>query len=441
MKIMKFVSLVGVVAITAALSSACGAVSNGGDDGSPTPEGSPTPNPGDLTIGDIQKGNVDVNTSVTLQGVVVTAVLIGDQGVDFWAQDKDGGAQSGIYFFDQTGVTPADIAIGDEVTVTGTYKEFYDLSEITIASVEITDTGLETTTDIVAVGDLVDPANAEVWEGCLIELDTTSDLTVAGAVNMYNEFLVTDGTDEVLVDDEIFDGTEGLGAGTPILFISGVFHYAFEEYKLLLRNEYDIETDEVIVEPLSIADIQSGTVAPDGAVLLENVIVTAVRGTTGFWAQDVGGGPNSGIYVFAQTMGTFPTGILVGDQVNVSGTYKEYFELSEIIITDVEITGSGNAVVMDTVTLADLDTPASVEQWESCLVNVTSASPMTVTAAANQYKEYPVGNGTNSLLVDDFIFDTSTTYTNGETVTVLSGVLNYSFSEWKLLPRSAADMQ
>lgn len=417
----------------AILASACGAVSNGGATGDETP--TPTPGSG-VTVADIQKGNVAENASVSLEGLVVVAVKVGGAGVDFWAQDAGGGAQSGIYFFDQNGNTPADIAVGDEVTVSGIYKEFYELSEITVGEVEITNSGLTPVADAVSLADLADPANAEVWEGCLIEV-TDTDLTVGGAVNNYGEFPLSNGSDTLMVDDLLYDATEGLSSGTEITYIAGISHYAFEERKLLVRDATDILYDVLPVVPTTIVDIQTGVVAPNGAVTVENVIVTAVRGTTGFWAQDVGGGANSGLYFFAQVAGTFPTGIAIGDEVTVTGTYKEYYDLSEVILSATEITASGLAVTMNDITLAD----ASAEEWESCLVNLTSATAMSVGAAPNTYKEFPVTNGTDSIIVDDFIFDSSASFTNGAPVTTLKGVLNYSFDERKLLPRSAADIQ
>lgn len=418
----------------AVFASACGAVSNGGATGDPTP--TPTPGGDGVTVADIQKGTITENSTVSLEALVVTAIKVGGSGVDFWAQDAGGGSQSGMYFFDQNGNTPADIAVGDEINVSGLYKEFYDLSEVVVESAEITNNGLTPAIDAVSLADLADATAVEAWESCLVEIDAT-DLTVIAAANNYNEFPVGDGTDSVNVDDLLYDASETVGAGSAVTYLAGVVNYAFEEWKLLPRSADDLATDIIPVVATTIVDVQTGAVAPDGGVTIENVIVTGVRGTTGFWAQDIGGGASSGMYFFAQAAGTFPTGIAVGDQVTVSGTYKEFFELSEVILSTVDITSSGNVVTINDVTLAD----ASLEEWESCLVNVTSATAMTVGAAPNMYKEFPVTNGTVSLKVDDFIFDSSASFVNGAPVTTLRGVLNYSFNERKLLPRSAADIQ
>lgn len=435
MKTLKLITLCATLAATAAMGSACGAVSNGeSNDGTPTPE--PT-NQGDLEIADIQKGNVDVNALVTLEGVVVTAVSIGDQGVDFWAQDAGGGAQSGIYFFDRDGLTPADIAVGDVVTVSGEYTEFYDLSEITVSEIEVTGTGA-VTADLVALAELQAGSNAEVWEGCLVEIDGES-LEVAASANQYGEFPVTDGSASVNVDDELYDATEGLGAGAPVNYIAGVWHYAFEEYKLLLRGADDIETEVAPVTSTTITDIQTGAVEEEGNVTIENVIVTAVR-SNAFWVQDAGGGPNSGIYVVALGGTELPEGLAVGDKVNVTGAYKEFYELSEIALQAATIVDSGNTVTVNDVDIADLQSGTTAEQWESCLINLTGG-PFTVSAAANEFKEFPVTAGSNTLKVDDYLYDASANgVANSDTLTTLRGVLNYHFDEWKILPRDAADI-
>lgn len=438
MKMLKLITLCATLAATAAMGSACGAVSNGaGNDGTPTPE--PT-NVGDLTIADIQMGDVEENSTVTLEGVVVTAVHVGDQGVDFWAQDVGGGAYSGIYFFDQSGTTPADIALGDVITVRGTYKEFYDLSEVVVAEVEITANGGQTTMDSVDIAELADPATAEAWEGCLIEVVGAADLEVAAAANQYGEFPVTDGTDSINVDDFLYDSTEGLGSGAPVNHLAGVWHYAFSEYKLLVRDAADIVTEVAPIVSTTIAELQQGAVAENGSVTIENVIVTAVR-SNGFWAQDAGGGAWSGLFFFAQNPDNMPVGLVIGDKVNVTGSYKEFFGLSEVIIQSTTIVDSGNPVTVNDVDISGLQTDLDAEPWESCLINIVSDQTLTVTGVANQYKEFPVSAGASTLLVDDYIFDaTANGVANGDTLTTLRGVLNYHYSEWKLLPRSAADI-
>lgn len=435
----------------ALMASACGAVSNGGASGEPTP--TPTPGQG-VTVSDIQKGNVAENTTVTLEGLVVFAVKVGGAGVDFWAQDVGGGAQSGIYFFDQGGNTPADIAVGDEVTVTGLYKEFYDLSEIVVDSVEITNNGLTPDVDLVPISDLGDAAAAEVWESCIVEVDGTG-LTVSASVNQYGEFPVTDGTDSVMVDDLLYDATEGLSNGASVSFLSGIVNYAFEEWKLLPRDEFDITAESTPVVPLTIADLQDdslGNVPAAGTkVTLQNVTVAAgwitQPGTTNerhnFFVQS-GSGAYSGILVYDQDK-TKPV-LAVGDVVNlVDVEFKEFNGMTEVLLltsTTIEPVSTGGVVNVTAVSLADL--AADFEAYEGVLVSLNDAS-ITVTDlnpdAPSDYKEYVIGNGTETVRVNDVLFDTRTGKTLSQALTTRIGVLEYANGNFKLEPRSAADMQ
>lgn len=434
----------------AVLASACGAVSNGGATGDETP--TPTPGAG-ASVADIQKGNVAESANVTLEGLVVFAVKVGGSGVDFWAQDAGGGAQSGIYFFDQNGATPADLAVGDEVTVKGIYKEFYELSEITVTEVEITNNGLTPVADAVALSDLSDPANAEVWEGCLVEV-TGTDLTVGGAVNNYGEFPLSNGSDTLMVDDLLYDATEGLSSGAAISYIAGVSHYAFEERKLLVRDAADLESEIVPVAPLTVADLQNptlGNVPPLGSlVTIENVTIAAIYETgTGadlrrsFWAQQ-GSGPYSGLLVYDQDK-TKPV-IAVGDVVSLTDVkYAEFYDHTQVelkaasVIADVS---SADPVEITTVSLAALI--ASPEQYESVLVSLDDAS-ITVESlnpdGASDYGEYTITDGTNDIRVNDLMFQTRTGKTVSQALTTRIGFVRYGNGAFKLEPRSAADMQ
>jgi len=79
------------------------------------------------------------------------------------------------------------------------------------------------------------------------------------------------------------------------------------------------------------------------------------------------------------------------------------------------------------------------EHYESMLVQVTGVS-VTNTNPDNpdDYDEFEVTGG---LRVDDQIYDAlDNTYTLGTTFTSLTGILGYSFSNTKLMPRDATDI-
>ncbi len=171
---------------------------------------------------------------------------------------------------------------------------------------------------------------------------------------------------------------------------------------------------------------------PNGNSPLVNQIVTtrgvvsAVYGDK-FWLQD-GYGPWNGIYVYY----TVTPGPQIGDSVIVNGKVVEYFNLTEISpVYSLEILSSGNPVANPTV----LQTGSvGQEQHESTLVRVTGVC----TNPNAGYGMFVLNDGSGEILVDDVLYSYPTpTANNSYTVT---GILYYSYSEWKILPRSADDI-
>ncbi len=454
------------LAALAALAIACGATDNGtgnGDDdvGDDDDDG----NTGGVTVADIQQGEIDVDAVVTLEGLIVTAVDVEGAGVDFWAQDAGGGAWSGIYFYDKDGVTPAEIAIGDEITVTGKYSEYpWDaeegISEITPSAVEITDSGLTPTIDAIAAADIgteLAGDEAEKWEGCLIEID--GSLTVADLAVGYGEYVVANGDSGLLfVDDEIFDSLEGRFDDETIEYLAGIFHFAFEAFKIEPRSAQDvIGSDPIPAAAVPVAKITDQTASDHPAVEtvldVEGVTVVAIYTSAGntkrnFWVQQ-GAGPWNGILVYDDA-GLYPT-IAVGDVINLRDVNYTEFKFSswtdtvaELELTDnsvIEPVSTGATPAITEVSMADL--LASPEQYEGVLIKLSDAS-VTVNSlnpdAPSDYKEYTVTDGTNSLRINDTLFDSRTGKTLSQSLTTVQGVLNY-FVQYKLEPRSAADAQ
>ena len=97
-----------------------------------------------------------------------------------------------------------------------------------------------------------------------------------------------------------------------------------------------------------------------------------------------------------------------------------------------------------------LSNPAMSEPWESVLVT-TSGAFVASTAGDffGQFGEFAVVEGKNALIVDNFlyaIFDKDNAgdfplFGEGATFTGVTGVLNYTFGDFKLAPRSAAELE
>jgi predicted extracellular nuclease len=189
------------------------------------------------TIYEVQQGMVEPNDLVLLEDVVVTTPLNFD-GDGFFVQDPGGGEYSGIavYLIMANGFVPTP---GDVVTVCGAYDEFFDHSQIEVASGDdVTSSGNGPvpapevlTADAVAVG-----AMAEAWEGVLVRIEGA---TVTTAANMFGEWEI----DDVLLLDDLFftmGNWPNPAVDTVYESITGVMTFSFENRKLAPRSTADL---------------------------------------------------------------------------------------------------------------------------------------------------------------------------------------------------------
>lgn len=214
------------------------------------------------------------------------------------------------------------------------------------------------------------------------------------------------------------------------------------QFILSVRNtsgtEHIVVDDVVItiggtVEPpveATIAEIQEST-APDGASPLVGTVVatqgtvSALNGTSGFFLQD-GTGPWTGIYVF-----TAPGSLAIGDAITLTATVAEFNGQTQLTnITTIATVSSGNALPTTDISTAD----ANTEPYESVLVRVINAT----CTAQGSFGQFTVNDGSGAVLVDDVIYAHPF---NVGTVYNITGVLQYAFNEWRILPRFVADVE
>jgi len=181
----------------------------------------------------------------------------------------------------------------------------------------------------------------------------------------------------------------------------------------------------------SIYDVQ-GQVATSPMVDQEVTvagIVTAVNGDK-FWMQDAVGAWN-GIYIYYTTT----PGPAIGDSVVVTGTVVDYDvngnTLTEISpVSNLTIVSSDNELpAAAVVTTAE----AASEAYESVLVQVEGVND----AAPDGYNEWPVNDGSGSVMIDDLLY--AYTPTQGNTYRV-TGIADFYYN-YKIFPRDAADVE
>ena len=398
---------------------------------------------GGISIYDIQQDGFADDEFVVLEGVVVTTEPCSD---GFFVQEPEGGPYSGLYAYTYTdALDQLEVVPGDIVTVSGTLSDWYGMTELTVsnaADVEITGATDAPEPEVIDISDLQSDATAEPWESVLIQ---TSGTVTAGADN-YGEWAV----DGVKVDDMCFAADPDVGA--PVNAIAGVIDYAWDNWRINPRFEADLDFgDAPPPEVVTVYEIQEGDVDA-GPVAVEDVVVTSGLVEpysscewSGFWVQEQAGGAHSGIMVAFMIADFAGFDISVGDVVSLSGDYSEFYDLSEITVgdpADIEVTGSA-AEPAPTV----FDDPCAIdhEAYEGVLIKLqATADPLEVTTAIDEYGEFEL-NG--CLMIDDMFFETDSCGTQVETpdppqgtyLTALTGLLQYSYSAFKLEPRSLDD--
>jgi len=183
----------------------------------------------------------------------------------------------------------------------------------------------------------------------------------------------------------------------------------------------------------SISEIQGqGSASPfDGQEVTTTGIVTAsfvtgANATSAYFIQD-GTGQRSGIYVFD---GEFSPA--VGDEVEITATVDEFFELTELVdVTELTVLSSGN----------DLPAPAVIstaeansEDYESVLVHIESGL---CTNDDIGFGEFEINDGSGALAVDDLIY----LFQASEGINYqVTAPVYYSFGSFKLVPSGSEDI-
>ena len=195
------------------------------------------------TIYDIQytidpSGNSPYLGQMVSTSGLVTAI---DNG-SYFIQDGIG-AWNGVYVYDNTN-TPA---IGDHVSFIADVDEYYNLTELKNVSNFVVNSSGNTLPPITVLSTL-DASSMEAYEGVFVQV-LSAECNNANAGN--GEWVVNDGSGDLLVDDMIFAFTPDSGH---VYNITGVMYFGFGALKLLPRDINDIEDITVLgdIQTLSI---------------------------------------------------------------------------------------------------------------------------------------------------------------------------------------------
>ena len=148
---------------------------------------------------------------------------------------------------------------------------------------------------------------------------------------------------------------------------------------------------------------------------------------------DPEGGPWTGLVLFGDDVASLAR----GDSILITGTVQEFYELTELgLISSVEVVSSGNelppAIAVSTGDISDSPDP---EQYESVLCTISDA----IVTEVQGYGQFLADDGSGNCIVDD-MGSYSYSPAVGDTIITGTGILWYSWDEWKLEPRDNNDL-
>ncbi|TNF29473.1 MAG: hypothetical protein EP329_15605 [Deltaproteobacteria bacterium] len=384
-----------------------------------------------------------INPEVTLTDVVVTtpkydAYTPDDNstgtGLDgYFVADQDGGDYSGmVLVVARDGAT--DFKPGDVIDVAGQLVEYYCNTQIEATTVPTVKSTIAAPEPLVVAAAEV---GTEAHEGMLVKVEgvTVSEKVTGG-------YLVTDGL-KIGFGLTFFTSMD-VGATYDV---TGVVNYAYGEFQLRPRTAADLKkqgggtasaitdiqgsSDSTACTASSIQNLTSG-LELEGVIASAKIVVsTSGNGLDGYFLSDGTQNDYSGILVTVPA--TQATNFAVGDNVKVSGKHTEFYCMTEFGADVIEAT-SGTLTAPAAVALTSGMAAADLEKYEGMLVTFSN---VTVTGVTD-YNESQTDAG---VLIDKYAFDATFTAPVANTVlTSVTGFLTYGFSNYRVSPRSAADI-
>lgn len=432
----------------------------------------------------IQKGEISVNTEVTVPECVVTGI--------FYAQDnsthentaikgiyvseiiKKAQPYTGIYVFIKETAALDEYAIGDKLEVSGKYSEYHESSQIEAA--EIKKLG---TADVPEPAEIEDPAkiatpfeeneasaetckweptanhgaDTEAYESVLVKV---TDVAITNANICHGAFEVTG---NLAVDKTLYYYKGKRSEGKEFESIQGILIYSYDAFRLAPRAQEDFvegdtgdtDTDtDTDTDPdtgdtvaATIKDIQSGKVEKETAVKIENAIVISPaiskdfsEGGTGYslYVSDGNTGDYSGLYIYLATAEAAPA---KGDKVTIEGKVLFYggsqWEIGsrDNVTCKMTKTGTGTAPAIVKKAYADL-----TEKDKGTYIEITDTN-LTVESVDANHKDVTFTNG---LVIKPNTFKINLSLKAGDTVSKVKGIYDNTFSTPGLVIVDANDV-
>ena len=436
------------------------------------------------TITQIQKGEKSEGEEVTVNECVVTGIYYAQdddfnntaiEGIYVSELIKKAQPYSGIYVFIKATAPVDEYKIGDKLEVKGTYKEYYENSQIEAA--EIKKLG---TADVPEPAEIADPAtiatpfevtgqdengydvysptanhgaDAEKYEGVLVKV---TDVEITNKYIGHGNFEL----DNSLVVTKTLHYYEGdRSKGKKFESVEGILVYEFNAFRLAPRaqddfvegdtgdtdTDTDTDTDPDTGDTVAttIKDVQSGKVEKETAVKIENAIVISPAisknfsdGGTGysFYVSDGNTGDYSGLYIYLATAEAAPA---KGDKVTIEGKVLFYggsqWEIGSRDNVTCKMTKTGTGTVPAIVKKAYADL---TEKDKGTYIELTDTN-LTVESVDADHKDVTFTNG---LVIKPNTFKINLSLKAGDTVSKVKGIYDNTFSTPGLVIVDANDV-
>jgi hypothetical protein len=387
---------------------------------------------------------------VRVEDVVVTAISVPDNRGrrNLFVQEEEGGAESGVYLFNQPDFDVTGYAVGDRVSLEGRHTrrslpgDTVTHDQISLRSLERLGPGTPLQPVLVDdPADLVDPEKgADAWVGVLLQIE---GVTVTAGPNQYGEVElaaapklapVLMGT-AVLADTEPDDYFES---------VTGILQWRFG-YALLPRGASDVIPGDAPLPPepeiVAISDVRDpekraelgpGPYTVDG-------IVTAVRPRSNrfdVFIQADDAGIYDGIMVPFVTPAPEP-----GDRIRATGQYEDFYGYDRLASATYEVLESGlpepTPILVSPATIATGSADAFA--YQSLLLQVADVTVVDdrVLGTDGVWRgDFEVDGG----LVVGRWFSHGYEAVEGDAFETITGVLRYSFDAYVLEPRQSDDL-
>jgi len=388
-------------------------------------------NTGDLANGCTESGESVESMLVRINNVLVTQTS--NEYGEWYVDDGSGPCKIDNKIFDGTWIEPSSSQ--EFASIIGVVD--YSYSEFSIFPRTMSDLVLCPSCPVANAGE-----NQAVSPNDLVTLDASASYDPDGNIVAY-EWTQISGQAVNLSDEESITTTFfAPEIGGDLVFRLSVYD-----------NEFNEAQDEItisVVSGIAIQDIQCPSDLSQGTYCYEtsmagqdiltygvvtHVVPQSNTGSAGnFFMQQIGVNNCAGIYV--RDFNILPN---AGDEITISGSVNEYYSFTQIIdVSSSSINSSGNSIVPLEITTADLgiDCSLDAEYLEGMLVKVNNITVESI----DEFGNVQINDGSGATLMDDYYFEGTWNISVGDSFNSIIGVVGYSYSEFKIYPRSSNDL-